>query len=165
MPETLQIPSHISHDYLPSLELRQFVHILLSEEVKGNKAEAARRTGCDVGRFYYAFRMSPEFRAWFSEQCDLFLGKNEAIPAYSLLNQIVKGDVQAIRAYYELRGKLKHGEAGAAGQAVGVRVMVQIVNGVPEGTNGHTIPSAAGRIDQPDTRLEREASGLLGQSG
>lgn len=137
MPELLTAPMSVptsSHNYCPPIEMRHFVQALLSEDVKGNKAEAERRTGVDRGRFYYHFREHLEFRQWFSEQCDLFLGKNEAIPAYSLLSQIVQGDVPAIRTYYELRGKIKSQMATAPTTVV--YNIVQFVN-PPESTNGH----------------------------
>lgn len=96
-----------SDKYIPPIEMRHFVQALLSEQVKGNKTEAERRTGVSRGRFYYYFE-KPEFRKWFSGQCDLIFGRNEAIPPYALMNAIIQGDVQAIRTFYELRGKLKH---------------------------------------------------------
>lgn len=96
-----------NNTYTPTIEMRLFVQTLLSEEVKGNKTEAERRTGVRREVFYYYFKRHPEFRKWFSEQCDAFLGINEAIPSYMLMKKILEGDVQAIRTYYELRSKLK----------------------------------------------------------
>lgn len=98
----------ISSEYIPPFSMRKFIEALISEEVKGNKTEAERRTGVKRERFYYYFNRYPEFRKWFSNQCDKVLGKNEAIPPYALMSAIIKGDVQAIRTYYELIGKLKH---------------------------------------------------------
>ena len=38
----------------------------------------------------------------------MLLGSYEPIAGYSLIGALLKNDVQAIRTYYELRGKLKH---------------------------------------------------------
>ena len=93
--------------YEPPFEIRWFVQTLISEEVKGNKLEAEKRTGVSRGKFYYYFNKYPEFRKWFSEQCEIFLAKNEAIPSFMLMKKILDGDVQAIRTYYELAKKLR----------------------------------------------------------
>ena len=94
-------------EYIPTIDMRKYVNILLSEEVKGNKTEAARISGVDKGRFYYHFRRNKYFREWFAEQCDAFLGVNQAIPSYMLMKKVLDGDVQAIRTYYEIAGKIK----------------------------------------------------------
>jgi len=49
-----------------------------------------------------------EFRQWFNDQCDKVLLINQASVAGSLLSMATKGDVSAIRTYYELIGKLKN---------------------------------------------------------
>ena len=94
------------YEYIPTMEMRRFVQTLLSEEVKGNKTEAERRTGVRRQLFYWHFNRSAEFRKWFSEQCEKFLSINETIPSYMLMRKILDGDVQAIRTYYELKSKL-----------------------------------------------------------
>ncbi len=95
-------------EYTPPQNMRTFVQVLLSEEVKGNKSKA--ESICKVNRqlFDYHYKKHPEFRAWVSEQCDLLLGKYEVIAGYSLIGALLKNDVMAIRTYYELAGKLKH---------------------------------------------------------
>lgn len=51
-----------SNEYIPPFNLRWFVQVLLSAEVKGNKTEATRRTGVRKEVFYYHFNKSPKFR-------------------------------------------------------------------------------------------------------
>ena len=97
-----------SHKYEPPEDLRRFVEVLLSEEVKGNKVKAESITHVSRGKFYWHYRKHSEFREWISDQCDLLLGRYEGIAVFSLLGALLKNDVQAIRTYYELRGKLKH---------------------------------------------------------
>ena len=97
-----------SYSYEPSQELRRFVEALLSEEVKGNKVKAESISHVARQRFYWNYKKHPEFREWFAEQCDLFLGNYEPVAGYALVGAMLKNDVQAIRTYYELRGKLKH---------------------------------------------------------
>lgn len=58
----------ISHDYLPSVELRRFVEVLLSDGVRGNKTEASKISGVRKELFYYHFKLKPEFRQWYSQQ-------------------------------------------------------------------------------------------------
>ena len=99
-----------SNEYIPPVDMRLFTQALLSEGVKGNKQRAQEITGVNRGRFYYYWESSPhkfEFRRWFSDKCDEILGINEAIPPYALMNEIIKGNVEAIKTYYKLRGKLK----------------------------------------------------------
>lgn len=93
--------------YEVPIDLRMFVEALLSEEVKGNKVKAEEKSGVNRQNFYNHYKKYPEFRRWYSEQCDHILGMNEAIPPVALLSQIIKGDTQAIRTYYEIIGKLK----------------------------------------------------------
>ena len=94
-------------EYTPPSDVRQFCYALVSEGIKGNKLEAERVTKVDKGKFYYHWRKHPEFRAWYHDLCLQILGTNAAIPPVALLGQIVRGDTQAIRTYYELMGKLK----------------------------------------------------------
>ncbi len=96
-----------SNEYQPSVALRQFVQALLSEEVAGNKTRAEAASGVRRQRFYKNLT-NPEFRIWFSRQCDEVLLINQASVASSLLSMATKGDVSAIRTYYELIGKLKN---------------------------------------------------------
>lgn len=139
-----------THDkYHPPLDMRKFVHVLLSEEVRGNKSEAERQSGVNRQRFYYYFNRYPKFRQWFSDQCDTFLGINEGIPSFMLMKKILSGDVQAIRTYYELRGKLRRqiegAEFGSASRPV--VIMIRTTQGtestVTLGTNGnrHSVDS------------------------
>lgn len=102
-----QVNSTESDEYMPPIDVRWFVQTLLSEEVRGNKTKAERITGVDKGKFYWHFNRFPEFRKWFSEQCDAFLSRNQAIVSSMLMKKISEGDVQAIRTYFELVGKLK----------------------------------------------------------
>ncbi len=115
--------------YIPSTKLRIFVQCLLSEEVKGNKIEAERRTGVRRQLFYWYFEKSSEFRKWFSDQCDKFLGLNQAIPSHMLMKKILEGDVQAIRTYYELLGKLK----------LGVKMGVKVGVNMGDNNNGRFV--------------------------
>ena len=96
-----------SHDYIPSIELRKFVEVLLSEEVRGNKTEATKRSGVRKELFYYHFKFKPEFRQWYSERCTELLGSCEGLAAAKLITKIQSGELEAIKLYYELIGKLK----------------------------------------------------------
>src|SRR3990167_11333873 len=71
--QLLSADSTTDNSYMPCIELRRFVQTLLSEKVCGNRLEAERVSGVNRGRFYKAMYYEPRFRAWFSEQCDLFL--------------------------------------------------------------------------------------------
>ena len=96
-----------SYSYQPSVPLRQFVQALLSDDVSGNKSKAEMVSGVRRQRFYQNMT-KPEFRQWFNEQCDKVLLINQATVTGSLLSMATKGDVTAIRTYYELIGKLKN---------------------------------------------------------
>lgn len=100
------------NDYIPPVEIRKFVQVLLSEEVKGNKEDAQRKTGVDKGKFYHQFKTNPKFREWYSNQCDEVLLRNgEAIAVNTLIDSMKRGlnKLQAVRLFYELNGKIKSG--------------------------------------------------------
>ncbi len=94
------------YTYQPSVALRQFVQALLTDDVSGNKSKAETVSGVRRQRFYKNMK-KPEFRSWFSRQCDEALLVNQARVTSSLLSMATKGDVSAIRTYFELIGKLK----------------------------------------------------------
>lgn len=98
----------ISHEYIPPVDLRRFVQILLSEEVKGNKDEAERRTGIYKGKFYYHWKKSKDFRRWYADYCDEVLRRGESLVAYHLMRQVESGEIQAIKLYYELIGRINN---------------------------------------------------------
>lgn len=95
-------------EYLPTMKLRRFVQVLLSPEVLGNKEEAQRRTGVTKQLFYNAMKRHPRFKKWFSDQCDAWLAEQEATVSGCLMRNISRGSDQALRTYYQLRGKLKN---------------------------------------------------------
>lgn len=97
----------ISNAYEPKRDIKMFCYALVSEGVKGNKEAAERVSGVRKGKFYWLWRTEPRFRAWYHDLCLQILGTNAAIPPVALLGQIIRGDTQAIRTYYELIGKLK----------------------------------------------------------
>lgn len=106
--------------YQPPRDLEIFCLALVHQDVKGNKLEAERLTKVSKSKFYYYYRTSEAFRHWYSELCFSILKLNEAIPPYALLGAVIERDVQAIRTYYELIGKLK-------GQAVNVNTQISTV--------------------------------------
>ena len=97
------------HEYQPDRELELFCYALIHQDVKGNKDAAERLSGVKKGKFYWAYKTNEAFRHWFSELCFSILKHNEAIPPYALMGAVIDKDVQAIRTYYELIGKLKNG--------------------------------------------------------
>jgi hypothetical protein len=99
--------TEILKNYQPSKDLERFCQALILPDVKGNKSRASQLTNIDPGKFYYAYRTNSDFRLWFANLCFSVLGENAAIPPYALLGAIIDKDVQAIRTYYELTGKLK----------------------------------------------------------
>jgi hypothetical protein len=96
-----------SYTYTPPIELRIFVQALLSEEVRGNKVEAEKKTGVRRQIFYWHFKKSAEFRAWYTEQCTNYLASLEALVTSKLIGKIQVGNLDAIKVFYELIGKLK----------------------------------------------------------
>ena len=96
-----------SYDYQPSAALRRYVQALLSDEVKGNKTLAEQVSGVRRQRFYYNMT-KPEFRQWFNDECNIVLLINRARVDFFLLSMIEKGNVVAMRTYYELIGVLKN---------------------------------------------------------
>jgi hypothetical protein len=94
------------NSYIPSVELRKYVSCLFHDDILGDKSLAMKMSGVDRGRFYYNMK-KPEFRKWFSDECDKFFENNNDIAATALIKKVRGGDVQAIRTFYELRGKLK----------------------------------------------------------
>lgn len=93
--------------YHPRRELEIFAYALVSIDIKGNELAAERLTKVGRFKFRYAMQTNPEFRQWYSDLCYQVLLKNEAIPTYALMGAIIDKDVQAIRTYYELIGKIK----------------------------------------------------------
>ena len=71
-----------SNAYAPPIEIMDFVKVLLSDEVRGNKVRAEELSGVDRGKFYYHWKKS-EFRKWYLEQCNQYLTSNEATVATS----------------------------------------------------------------------------------
>ena len=96
-----------SNTYQPNRDLEIFCYALVHQDVKGNKEAAERLSGVCKGKFYYHYKNDENFRRWYSELCFSILKHNEAIPPYALMGAIIDKDVQAIRTYYELIGKLK----------------------------------------------------------
>ena len=103
----MKIQGTVTHSYQPSVALRRYVQVLLSDGVSGNKSKAEQVSGVRRQRFYKGMA-KPEFRNWFNAQCDKVLLVNQARVTSALMSSIVKGDVSAIRTYYELIGKLKN---------------------------------------------------------
>jgi hypothetical protein len=101
------------NNYKLTISVRKFVKALLSEEVKGNKVEAEKKSGVGRHVFYDHYKKYPEFREWYEKQCDEFLGISESAVATALIRKVKRGDTQAIKLYYELRGKIRHGNNGA----------------------------------------------------
>ena len=95
------------HDYMPTLKLRLFVQALFSDEIRGNRDKAERATGVRKQTFYYHLRKNPDFKKWFATYCSDFLSQNEDFVSAQLLKNIKNGSDQAIRTYYQLRGKLR----------------------------------------------------------
>lgn len=122
-PKVVTIPDK----YIPTVELRMFVETLLSPEVRGNKEEAERRCGVSRQKFYYHFQRHPEFREWYSQRCEDFLKNLEALAASKLISKVQAGELEAIKLYYELTGKIKN-------KGVDVKVGVNVTNRV--GSNG-----------------------------
>lgn len=94
------------YSYIPPVKLRQFVQLLFTEDVKGNKTESGRRTGVSRQRFYYYLNNNSKFKEWYMQQCNDFLDRNSAIVATQLIKNIQAGDTAAIKIYYQLGGKL-----------------------------------------------------------
>jgi hypothetical protein len=145
--EKIAVNKEKTHTYQPPEDLRRFVEVLLSEDVKGNKKLASELTHVRREKFYAHYRRNADFRAWVSEQCDMLLGHYEVIAGYSLLSALLQKDVMAIRTYYELRGKLKHiiKSEGTAVQ-VNVPTNVYFISGkdTTKGDNGPTSGDGAG---------------------
>jgi hypothetical protein len=97
-----------ANGYTPPIELRRFCQTLLSDEVRGNKDEAERKSGVRKQVFYYHFKLKPEFRQWYSDFCDESLKRSESLATSHLIKQIEAGDIQAIKLYYELIGKISN---------------------------------------------------------
>lgn len=120
-----------SNEFTPRLKLRRFVQVLLTPSVMGNRDEAERVSGVRKGLFYYWMRYSEEFRAWYEEQCDRFLVENESAAVASLIRRVQEGDTQAIRLFFQLRGKLR-GEAFVDARSVQIQ---QTTASAPEDSN------------------------------
>lgn len=140
--------------YQPPRDLELFCYALISIDVKGNKRKAQELSKVDKGKFYYAYKTSEEFRHWFSELCFSILAQNEAIPPHALLGAISNRDVQAIRTYYELIGKLKSKiEHSGRVEGDGNKFIIQIIDRKEDVINEHT--SGKPRITQELAGLER----------
>lgn len=139
MPLTDRLPMVAQHNkektekisnYQPNRDLERFCYALVSEDIKGNKTAAQRLSKVDRCKFEYAWRTKPEFRKWYSDLCFTVLSKNSAIPAYALLGAIINKDVQAIRTFYELEGRLNKG--GIANMRPGGGPIIQLVVKFPD---------------------------------
>ena len=113
--------------YKPKRELEIFAHALISQDVKGNELAAERLTKISRHKFRWAMQTSRDFRLWYSDLCFSILAKNEAIPPYALLGAILDKDVQAIRTYYELTGRLNN-KIEHSGRIEGERNIIIIRN-------------------------------------
>lgn len=98
----------IVNTYVPPMELVHFVQALFNPDVKGRIKTAAKVTGVDKGKFYHALK-KPEFKKWLADQVKDFLARNAPRVATALMKECLKGNVPAIRTYYELEGRLKSG--------------------------------------------------------
>lgn len=129
-------------DFQPPEDIRRFCEALMSEEVKGSKTKAQDLTHVDRGRFYYFWSKSPhkfEFRRWFTDHCDDILGINEAIPPYALMSEVIKGNVEAIKTYYKLRGKLRENPLIDQSQHTHITyAYIRNADAVKEGSNAPT---------------------------
>ena len=105
---TTEVTQTKSTEYQQKQSMRIFVEVLLSSAVLGNKSLAERISGVKRQNFLWHMRVKPEFRIWFEAQCDRALMSRRANVDRYLLKQIVKGDISAIRTYYEMIGKLKN---------------------------------------------------------
>jgi hypothetical protein len=117
-------------EYQPPIEMRRFVTVLLNEG-GGNQTETERITKIDKWKFWYHLRRAKnkeEFQRWYVQQVDAFFVTYEVAVGKTLLKKIADGDVQAMRLYYELRGRIKAGGVNIAATALpGARQPLVIV--------------------------------------
>lgn len=99
------------HEYEPDIDMRKFVVVLLNEG-GGSVNQTERLTKIDRGKFWYHLRRAKDkedFQRWYVAQVDAFFTSYEAAVSKALLKKVADGDVQAMRLYYELRGRIKAG--------------------------------------------------------
>lgn len=128
MSENLNQTNH----YEPSQELRDFCYALLASGVTPNFRDTERQTGISRGKFHYAHRTSEEFRNWYKELSSARRSSQRIIVDHSLIEAIKKGDVPAMRLFYELEGDIK-----SKGTEVNVKTFVN-----NKGSNGNVNVSA-----------------------
>jgi hypothetical protein len=97
----------MKHPYQPPERVRRFVAALLTEESQGEKVKAEEISGVPRGNFYYHYKNNPDFREWFSNECTLFINTYEPSANSGLIAGLRRGDIQHIRTFFELKGKLR----------------------------------------------------------
>lgn len=153
------------------------MEVLLSEDVKWNKTAAERickANGIKAATrqvYEYYFKKHPEFRKYVSEQCDLLLGRYEGIACYALLGGMMKHDMQAVRLFYELRGKIKKGgDVNVTTNAIQVNQLAEArdeLMGVSDVKRKQIFTSIREIINRPDN-VKNEIDGTVmggGESG
>ena len=95
------------YTYVPIMKLRLFVQALFRDDICGNKDKVESVTGVSRQIFYYHMKKNPNFKRWFADYCSDFLSLHEDFVSAQLLKNIKNGSDQAIRTYYQLRGKLR----------------------------------------------------------
>lgn len=126
--------------YEPPVALKRFCMALLSEQAMGNKEKAQEISGVDKGKFYYAFHRNDKFRTWYSEQCDKFVNSNEGLVSFALMREILRGEVPAIRTFYEIKRKINQPVNGKNGAHGGT--LVQVIVKFPEEVSAEKAASA-----------------------
>jgi len=107
------------YEYQPDIDMRRFVVVLLNEG-GGSVTATERITKIDRWKFWYHLRRAKdreEFQRWYVQQVDAFFASYEAAVSKALLSKVASGDVQAMRLYYELRGRIKAGGINIAATA------------------------------------------------
>lgn len=97
-------------EYVPPIEMRRFVQVLLNEG-RGSVVETERSTKINRDKFWWRLRRAKDkeqFQRWYIRQVDDFFASYEAVVAKALMCRISDQDVQAMRLYYEIRGRTKN---------------------------------------------------------
>jgi hypothetical protein len=94
------------NEFVPSMKLRTYVHVLNSLEVLGNHTKAERITGVKRQTFYYHLNKNPKFEEWYLKESRNIFKKNITKTVYSTQNQANQGNMIAAEKIFKMIGWL-----------------------------------------------------------
>ena len=88
-----------------SAKQRQFAWTLMDED--GVILRACKKSGVNPNTYYKSWRLNPAYKKYEEFVVELCTNSLEMLAFDALKTGLEKGDIKAVRTFYELKGKLK----------------------------------------------------------